>query len=51
MGIGFDLADPNGIADALKDVDQVDHIVLAALERDRNTLHDYDISRAVRLTT
>ncbi len=29
----------------------VEHIVLAAFERNRNTLEDYDISRAVRLTT
>jgi NAD(P)-dependent dehydrogenase (short-subunit alcohol dehydrogenase family) len=50
-GIGFDLAEPDGVADALRDIDHVDHIVLAALERDRNTLEDYDISRAVRLTT
>lgn len=50
-GIGFDLANPDSVADALKDIAHVDHIVLAALERDRNTLPDYDISRAIRLTT
>lgn len=50
-GLGFDLAYPTEVAVALKEIGRVDHIVLVALERDRNNLADYDISRAVRLTT
>lgn len=50
-GIGFDLAQPESIAKALQDIGQVDHIVLAALERDKNTIEQYDTARAARLTT
>ena len=35
-GIGFDLADPHTIAGALESVGEVDHLVLAAIERDTN---------------
>jgi NAD(P)-dependent dehydrogenase (short-subunit alcohol dehydrogenase family) len=51
VGISFDLADPKSVAVALENVGSVDHIILAALERDRNTIHDYDLERAIRLTT
>jgi len=50
-GVGFDLARPADIAPALADVDNVDHLVLAAIERDHNTIVDYDIDRALRLVT
>ena len=50
-GIGFDLADPHTIADRLADVDDVDHLVLAAIERDVNKVHEYDIDGALRLVT
>jgi NAD(P)-dependent dehydrogenase (short-subunit alcohol dehydrogenase family) len=50
-GLGLDLAQPQTIADALKDVDAVDHLVLAAIERDENSVRKYDISRAIRLAT
>ena len=33
-GIGFDLAEPHTIAGRLEDVGEVDHLVLAAIERD-----------------
>jgi NAD(P)-dependent dehydrogenase (short-subunit alcohol dehydrogenase family) len=48
-GIGFDLAEPHGIADSLAEVDEVGHLVLAAIERDVNKVHEYDIDAAVRL--
>ena len=50
-GIGFDLAEPHGIADSLGEVGEVDHLVLAAIERDVNKVHEYDIDAALRLVT
>ena len=50
-GIGFDLAEPHTIADALADVGAVDHLVLAAIERDSNSIAEYDIASALRLVT
>lgn len=50
-GIGFDLAAPHTIAAALADVGDVEHLVLAAIERDVNKVQDYDIEGALRLVT
>jgi NAD(P)-dependent dehydrogenase (short-subunit alcohol dehydrogenase family) len=50
-GIGFDLAAPHTIADALAGVDDVEFVVLAAIERDVNRVHEYDIDAALRLVT
>lgn len=50
-GLGFDLAEPEAIGAALADVERVDGLVLAAIERDANTVADYDIARARRLIT
>ena len=50
-GIGFDLAEPHTIAGALADVGDVDFLVLAAIERDVNKVHEYDIEGALRLVT
>jgi len=50
-GIGFDLAEPHTIAGHLEDVGEVDHLVLAAIERDVNKVHEYDIDAALRLVT
>lgn len=50
-GIGFDLAAPHTIAAALADVGPVDHLVLAAIERDVNKVQEYDIEGALRLVT
>jgi NAD(P)-dependent dehydrogenase (short-subunit alcohol dehydrogenase family) len=47
----LDLAEPHAIAGALEDVGEVDHLVLAAIERDQNTVADYDVERAIRLVT
>ena len=51
LGVGLDLARPEEIAGRLADVGRVDHLVLAAIERDENAVADYDIARATRLVT
>ena len=50
-GIGFDLAEPHGIAERLADVTDVEYLVLAAIERDVNRVREYEIDAAVRLVT
>jgi NAD(P)-dependent dehydrogenase (short-subunit alcohol dehydrogenase family) len=50
-GIGFDLAVPHTIAAALADVGPVEHLVLAAIERDVNKVQEYDLDAALRLVT
>ena len=47
----LDLAEPEGIAESLRAVGAVDRLVLAAIERDQNTVADYDLARATRLVT
>ncbi|GGX22395.1 short-chain dehydrogenase [Streptomyces malachitofuscus] len=50
-GLALELADPERIAAALADVGRVDRLVLAALDRDHNTVRDYRPADAVRLLT
>src|SRR5919107_246506 len=50
-GIGFDLAAPHEIADALADVPDVQYLVLAAIERDVNKVKEYNVDAALRLVT
>ncbi len=50
-GAALDLTVPAEIAAALDPLEAVDHVVLAAIERDANTIRDYDIERALRLAT
>lgn len=50
-GIPLDLSEPLTIGQALADVGAVDRLVLAAIDRDANTVSDYDIARATRLAT
>ncbi len=50
-GLTFDLADPRSIAPALADVGPVEYLVLAAIDRDSNSVKDYDLERALRLVT
>jgi NAD(P)-dependent dehydrogenase (short-subunit alcohol dehydrogenase family) len=47
----FDLADPESIAGCLADVGAVDRLVIGAIERDENSVADYDIDRARYLIT
>jgi NAD(P)-dependent dehydrogenase (short-subunit alcohol dehydrogenase family) len=51
-GITFDLSRPHDIAAGLAHVDgPVDHLVLAAIDRDNNTVDGYDVDAAVHLVT
>jgi NAD(P)-dependent dehydrogenase (short-subunit alcohol dehydrogenase family) len=50
-GIALDLSEPELVADALADLVAGDHIVLAAIARDTNTLDEYNIDSARYLVT
>ena len=50
-GLALDLAAPRDIAPALAGIDALDGLVLVAIERDANSVADYDIDRAMRLVT
>lgn len=50
-GLAFDLAAPETIAPALAGVGPVRYLVLVAIDRDQNTVANYNISGAVRLAT
>jgi NAD(P)-dependent dehydrogenase (short-subunit alcohol dehydrogenase family) len=47
----LDLAEPEQIASRLADVGPVGRLVLAAIERDQNSVREYDVARATRLVT
>jgi NAD(P)-dependent dehydrogenase (short-subunit alcohol dehydrogenase family) len=49
--IAADLGRPGELVTALQDVPPVDHLVLAGMERDLNTVAGYDVERAVNLAT
>lgn len=48
-GLALDISEPATIADALRPVGEVHGLVLAAIERDANSIRDYSIERATRL--
>src|SRR5579875_2988518 len=50
-GCALDLSEPHAIAGCLLGVENVDHVVLAAVERDANSVREYDVARAIRLAT
>ena len=50
-GLALDLSQPESISQALAGIESVDHLVIAAIERDANSVADYDIGRATRLAT
>jgi NAD(P)-dependent dehydrogenase (short-subunit alcohol dehydrogenase family) len=50
-GLAFDLSEPTTIAPALSSLGSIDRLALAALDRDLNSVADYDISAAIRLVT
>jgi NAD(P)-dependent dehydrogenase (short-subunit alcohol dehydrogenase family) len=50
-GLTFDLAEPHSIRPALADVGPVDRLALVAIDRDQNSIADYDIDKAVHLVT
>lgn len=49
--LAFDLSEPAGIAPALEDLGTVDRLVLAGVNRDANTLREYDVAAASALVT
>ena len=49
-GVALDISEPQSIADSLAGIGGVNGLVLAAIERDANTIRDYAIDRATRLT-
>lgn len=51
VGIAVDLSEPESIAEALADVGPVDYLAIGAIERDANTISDYNVARAIRLVT
>ena len=50
-GLSVDLSHPDQISGALRDIGQVDHLVIAAIDRDDNSVRQYDIARAMSLVT
>lgn len=50
-GLAFDLARPETIAPALAGLGPVKHLVLVAIDRDQNTVANYNIAGAIRLAT
>ncbi|MEV5413761.1 SDR family oxidoreductase [Thermopolyspora sp. NPDC052614] len=50
-GIALDLSKPATLASALADVGPVDHLALVGIDRDANSVADYDIDAAVGLVT
>ena len=50
-GLALDLTRPEEIGDALATGGPIDHLVLAAVERDQNSVRGYDIGRAIKLLT
>lgn len=50
-GIAVDVSKPAEIAQALADVGDVRHLVIAAIERDANKVKDYSIADAMHLVT
>jgi len=50
-GLALDLSEPHSIGPALAGIGTVDSLVLSAIERDANSVADYDIDRALRLVT
>lgn len=49
--LAIDLSEPQSIGAALAGVDRVRHLALVAIERDENTVRDYSVADAIRLTT
>ena len=48
-GLALDLNDTHGLADALAGVGTVDRLVVCAIERDQNSIADYNVDRATKL--
>ena len=51
LGLAVDIARPEEIASRLAGIGPVDHLVIAAIDRDENSVRKYDIARAIKLVT
>jgi NAD(P)-dependent dehydrogenase (short-subunit alcohol dehydrogenase family) len=51
QGIALDLSKPHEIAGNLASLGPIDHLVLAAIDRDANTVKAYNIDEAIHLVT
>jgi len=51
LGLALDLAVPNEIAARLAEIKSVKSLVIAAIERDDNSVRKFDVTRATRLMT
>lgn len=49
--VAVDVARPEEIAGRLADIGPVDHLVIGAVERDENSIRNYNIQHALRLVT
>jgi NAD(P)-dependent dehydrogenase (short-subunit alcohol dehydrogenase family) len=50
-GIALDIAEPENIAAQLADVGTIDRLLIVAIERDYNTVRNYDLAKAKRAVT
>jgi NAD(P)-dependent dehydrogenase (short-subunit alcohol dehydrogenase family) len=50
-GIALDIAEPAKIADQLSSVGKIDRLLIVAVERDHNSVRDYDVAKAIRGVT
>lgn len=50
-GIALDLVETDRIAERLGDVGPVGHLVLTAIDRDENSVREFEVARATQLTT
>jgi NAD(P)-dependent dehydrogenase (short-subunit alcohol dehydrogenase family) len=50
-GVALDISEPSTIAGQLQSIGRVNGLVLAAIDRDQNTIRDYSFERAIRLVT
>jgi len=50
-GIALDIAEPEKIRAMLADVGEIDRLLIVAIERDYNTVKDYDLQKARRAVT
>lgn len=50
-GVALDLGQPEAIAAALAGIGGVDHLLLVGIDRDENTVRDYDLAGARNLVT
>jgi NAD(P)-dependent dehydrogenase (short-subunit alcohol dehydrogenase family) len=50
-GIPLDIAEPERIAEMLSSVGEIDRLLIVAVERDSNSVRDYDLAKARRAVT